>query len=99
MKAYFKLILAVMLIVCLFDMPYGYYQLVRFIGMISFAFLAIQTHGKNQTWFVIWVASSVLINPIIKISLGRELWNVVDVIWAAVLVYLFFGEKLKNEKN
>jgi len=99
MKAYFKLILAVMLIVCLFDMPYGYYQLVRFIGMISFAFLAIQAHGKNQTWFVIWVASSVLINPIIKISLGRELWNVVDVIWAAVLVYLFFSEKLKNEKN
>ena len=99
MREYLSLFLAGLLILCLFDMPYGYYQLVRFIGMLSFGFLAFQSYGKNQTWLVIWIASSVLINPILKISLGRELWNIVDVIWAAMLVYSFFNEKIINGKN
>jgi hypothetical protein len=47
-----------------------------------------------------YIASAVLINPIFKIALGRELWNVVDVIWAvALLASLFFGKEVKSEEN
>ena len=48
-----KIILSILLLVCLLDMPYGYYQFVRFMGMIGFGLLAFENYQKNQTWFVI----------------------------------------------
>jgi len=92
-----KIILSILFLVCLLDMPYGYFQLVRFLGMVGFAILAYNKYQKNQTWFVIWLASAVLINPIFKISLGREIWNIVDVIWAILLIASIFIKKTKTE--
>lgn len=90
---YLKLGLAILFLVCLFNMPYGYYQLVRFLGMVGFAVLAYQNYQKNQTWFLVWLASALLINPFIKVSLGRSLWNVADVVWAILLVWSIFEER------
>jgi hypothetical protein len=81
-----KITFVILLLVCLLDMPYGYYQFVRFIVMIGFGLLAFENYQKNQTWFVIWISSVLLINPFFKIALGRDIWNIVDVIWAVLLV-------------
>ena len=35
-----KIILAILFFICLADMPYGYYQIVRFAGMLGFVFLS-----------------------------------------------------------
>lgn len=88
-----KIALAILFLLCLLDMPYGYYQLVRFLGMVGFAVLAYQNYQKNQTWFLVWLASALLINPFIKVSLGRSLWNVADVVWAILLVWSIFEER------
>lgn len=92
-----KILLSILFLVCLLDMPYGYFQLVRFLGMVGFAILAYNNYQKNQTWFVIWLASAILINPIFKISLGREIWNIVDVIWAILLIASIFIKQTKTE--
>jgi hypothetical protein len=92
-----KIILSILFLVCLLDMPYGYFQLVRFLGMVGFAILAYNDYQKNQTWFVIWLASAILINPIFKIALGRDIWNVVDVIWAILLISSIFIKQAKTE--
>ena len=81
-----KIILSILFLVCLLDMPYVYYQFVRFIGMIGFGLLAFENYQKNQTWFVIWISSALLINPFFKIALGRDMWNTIDVIWAVILI-------------
>ena len=88
-----KITLSILLLVCLFGMPYGYYQFVRFIGMIGFGLLAFQDYQKNQTWFLIWISSALIINPFLKIALGRDIWNIVDVIWAVLLVVSIFLNK------
>lgn len=83
-----KIGLVILLIGCLADMPYGYYQLVRFLGMIGFSYIAFQEKERgHEGLFLLWIGSAILINPIFKISLGRELWNVVDVIWAIILLF------------
>lgn len=92
-----KIILSILFLVCLLDMPYGYFQLVRFLGLVGFAILAYNNYQKNQTWFVIWLASAILINPIFKISLGRNIWNIVDVIWAILLVVSIFIKQTKTK--
>jgi uncharacterized membrane protein len=93
MENLIKIGLSILLLLCLLDMPYGYYQFVRFLGMICFGFLAFKVQQTNQGWFVFWLASAILINPLFKISLGRTIWNIVDVVWAIALIV-----SIKNSK-
>jgi hypothetical protein len=81
-----KISLSILFLVCLLDMPYGYYQFARFIGMIGFGLLAFDNYQKNKTWFIIWISSALLINPFFKIALGRDIWNIIDIIWAVLLI-------------
>lgn len=82
-----KVGLAVLLLVCLLDMPYGYYQLVRFIALISFSILAFDSNSNgNNKEVIIFVSLAILFQPLIKIALGREIWNVVDLIVGVGLI-------------
>ena len=100
MDKLFKIGLAILLLLCLADMPYGYYQFVRFISLVGFAILAYQAYQQNnQTETIIYSALALLFQPFFKISLGRELWNVIDVVVGiGLLVSIFFKNKLSNEK-
>lgn len=68
-------------------MPYGYYQLIRFISMIGFAYLAYSAYKQNKkNEIFIYIVLAVLFQPFIKIALGRTIWNIVDVIVSIGLV-------------
>lgn len=78
-------------------MPYGYFQLVRFAALIGFAILAYQAYEQNkQTEMIVYIALAILFQPLIKIALGRELWNIVDVIVGVGLLLSLFMKENKN---
>ena len=82
-----KIVLVILLFVCLLDMPYGFYQFVRFVALIGFAILGYQALQEGrQTEIIIYAVLAILFQPLFKIALGRDLWNVVDVIVGAVLI-------------
>ena len=89
-----KVALAALLLLCLADMPYGYFVFVRTVAMISFAVLAYQASktGK-QTEAIIYVGLAILFQPLFKIALGRPIWNIVDVVVAIALVISIFRQK------
>ena len=95
-----KIILPILFFICLADLPYGFYQFVRFAALVGFAILAYKANDKeNKTEMIIYICLAVLFQPLIKISLGREIWNVVDVIVGlALLVSIFIIPKSTNEK-
>ena len=96
MERIIKIVLSILFFICLLDMPYGYYQLVRFIALIGFGILAYQANQKqNQTLLVIYCALALLFQPFFKIALGRELWNIVDVIVGMGLLISIFKGKSK----
>ena len=96
-KNILEIALSILLLLCLLKMPYGYFQLVRFIGMIVFIILAYFEKDKtNKILMVVWICSALLINPFIKIALGRFIWNIVDVIWAILLIGTLLLERNKN---
>lgn len=97
MASLIKVSLAILLFLCILDMPYGYYQFVRFISMCGFAFLAWQAFesGQMNTAFI-FTALALLFQPIFKIALGRELWNIVDVIVGVGLVISIFAKSGKS---
>ena len=96
-KLFFLLGISIFFLGCLFDWQYGYYQLVRFIGMIGFIVLA-GFDSKNKLLSILWISSALLINPFIKISLGRTIWNIVDIIWVVILIITVIYERPNNKK-
>lgn len=94
-----KIVLITLFFGCLFDWEYSYYQLTRFLGMVGFGVLAYYAYDWNKIWFLIWFSSAILINPIFKISLARELWNIIDVIWALLLIISIFKNKRVDIKT
>jgi len=87
-----KIVLAILLFVCLLDMPYGFYQLVRFVALVGFAVLAYKANEQeNKTEFIIYIALAILFQPIFKIALGRMIWNIFDVIVGVGLVLTIFS--------
>lgn len=99
MKTIIKIILAILFFLCLLDMPYGYYQFVRFIAMVGFAILAYFTSNKeNKVEMIIYIALALLFQPFFKIALGRVLWNIVDVLVGIGLVISIFINQQKTEK-
>ena len=92
-----KIILAIALLICLLPMPYGYFILIRYVSTIFFGIMAYNSYLEKQNELCIaCVGLSVLFQPIFKLPLGREVWNLVDVIVAAFLIYLFWKEKYKK---
>jgi hypothetical protein len=92
-----KIILAVLLLLCLAKMPYGYYQFVRFGALVGFALLAYNSYEKGLTnYMIIFIGLGLLFQPFIKIALGRELWNIVDVI-VAIGLLVSIKEPVKNK--
>ena len=98
MKIVSKLLLAILLLLCLAPMPYGYYQLVRIVAMVAFAIMAYQYYEKeNVPMAITFGGLALLFQPIVKVALGRTLWNIVDVIVAVVLIVLAFSEFRKKK--
>ena len=95
MEKAIKIVLTILLFLCLADMPYGFYQFVRFAGLIGFAILAYQANQQGrQTEMIIYGGLALLFQPFFKIALGREIWNIVDVIVGiGLLISIFMKPK------
>lgn len=62
--------------------------------MIGFGILAFNSlESENKTIFIIYGALALLFQPFFKITLGRELWNMVDVIVGVSLIISLFIHK------
>lgn len=82
-------LLACLLLLCLFKMSYGYYQLVRYLTFSVFAYLAYQEYKTTHEFskgFWIYFLLAMLFQPFIKIALGRIIWNIVDVMVAVGII-------------
>ncbi len=92
-----KIILAALFFLCLANMPYGCYQFIRFIALISFVYLSYKKFEDGNTIIsYVFAALAILFQPLLKIELGRTIWNIVDVVVGVGLVISLF---VKLEKT
>jgi len=95
-KLAIKVTLSILLFVCLLDMSYGYYQLVRFISLVAFVILGYSAiEEKRNVEAIIFFALAVLFQPVFKIALGRTIWNVVDVVVGVGLIVSIIIDRIK----
>ena len=94
-----KIAMAALLLLCLADMPYGFYQFVRFLAMASFAYLSYDYFKNKQEGLgFAFAALAILFQPFFKIALGRTIWNILDVVIAIGLIWLTIVTYRKKEK-
>lgn len=98
-EALIKIGLAILFFLCLLDMPYGFYQIVRFVSLIGFGILAYQANKEQkQTEMIIYGGLALLFQPFFKIALGREMWNIVDVIVGIGLIGSLIINSMKSQR-
>ena len=92
------LIIAALMLLCLAPMPYGYFQLVRFLSTLVFGVMAFRYYQEQKEWLAYTCGTlALLFQPFYKIALGRTVWNIVDVIVAVGLIALLFYEWKKGD--
>lgn len=100
MNAIIKIIIAALLIGCLFNVPFGYFQFIRVAGFLGFTYLAVIEFENNRTITGIFTASSaIILNPIFKIHFSRRTWNDIDlVIVFGLIVWIVYEAFWKKKK-
>jgi hypothetical protein len=94
MERFLKITLAILLFICIAKMPYGYFQFVRFSSFACFTYLAYLAYNESkQGLAALFIGLAILFQPFYKIALGRELWNIVDVIVGVWLIFTAFYKK------
>lgn len=90
-----KFTLILILLGCLFKMPFGYYKFIRVAAFIGFLFIAYNEREKeNYLKLMGAVILAILFNPIYKIHFTREIWNNIDLTVAGLLGIWLFVELL-----
>ena len=87
LNIFFKLLLIILLLIGIFDMPYEYYELLRFILMATFLWFAINEYNpKKIGWSFIFGILVLLFNPFLKLKIGSIGWKVVDCATVIILI-------------
>lgn len=74
--------------------------MVRFVSMLGLAYLALDEFRESKEFnnkVFMYIALAILFQPLFKISLGRTLWNMVDVVVAIYLLYEVWKSKQINK--
>ena len=86
-----------MLAVALFQMPYGYYQLLKFVIFITAGFVGYNIYKKASrlSYKVILQGLILLVyNPIIRIHFEKDIWQIINIVTIFILAtYLWNGNK------
>jgi len=87
MPAFVIYVIAAMLAIGVAPLPYGYYSFLRLAGCSVFAYSSFVSNKRNYK-ILPWVygALALLFNPFVKVHLPKELWMIVDVGSAILLL-------------
>ena len=90
------IVVAVMLLVAVAPLPYGYYQFLRWAVCGVAVFIAVKGYTWKQTWAT-WLFGAVaaMFNPILPIDLTREIWQPIDL--AGALLFFSIAEPRENQ--
>ncbi len=90
---------AVLSLIALLPMPYGYYTILRICVSICGGLTAYLDFnaGRKDIWVLLCIAVAIIFNPIVPVHLNREIWSVLNVMVAGLFGYLAYATLEKGE--
>lgn len=93
MKIAIRVILAALLLGCLYKQSYGYYQFVRIATFIFLLIISFVEFNEKKIFEpIILLCAAILFNPIYKVYFKKPVWNKIDIVLAGVLILLSIFE-------
>jgi len=94
------IIAAVMALVAIADLPYGYYTLMRLVVCATAIFVIVVAAKSGQSWGI-WLYGIIglLFNPLIPIHLTKGIWQPLDFLAAAALVVAGFAIRRRTAES
>ena len=81
------LIASSLLFGALAPLPYGYYQMLRWLVFGISIYIAYKGYQWNRKWATwLFAGCAVLFNPILPIYLTREIWRPIDIVFGILFV-------------
>lgn len=91
MNVALNIILSIIFILALFQMPYGYYMLLRIITCATCVYSAVKFKTEWAKW--IFGILAVVYNPVLPVHLGdKDLWSIINFATAAYMWIALFAE-------
>ena len=89
--------ISLLLILCLFNMPYGYYELVRYLSLAFFAYAAYKEFKSERAELgIVFIILALMFQPFLKLAFGRVIWIIIDIVVAAFCLYILRNQVLKK---
>lgn len=88
------------LLIALFEMPYGYYQLLRVLIFCASCYIGVSEIDREpRFWLWAFSAIALIYNPVFKLSLGREIWFLANIATIALfLIHFWWRWRLATSK-
>lgn len=68
-------------------LPYGYYNIMRWVVCACCAWLAVAANRKLLVgWALVWAAVAAIYNPIIPVRASREIWTIANLATIGVVL-------------
>jgi len=79
------LVATMMLFVAIAELPYGYYQILRWIVCGVGVYIAYMAYRRGKVWAT-WVFGLIaaLFNPIVPVHLTKAIWQPIDIVCALI---------------
>jgi len=82
-----RVIAAIMLIIAVANLPYGYYRLLRLVVCSVSAFGVYLTYKRGKTiWVILLGIMALLFNPIFPIYFSKDIWIVIDLLGGILFI-------------
>jgi hypothetical protein len=85
----------VLLIFGIFNLPYGFYNLLRDLVFWSSIYILYKVKDIQENhifiFIILFIISIIIFNPIIKLELSKGLWTIIDITYALIygVFYLY----------
>jgi len=92
-----KVLAAIMLLVALTSLPYGYYTVLRWVVTIIAAISAFDAYSKEKApWAWAFGGIMILFNPFVPIHLNRGIWTPIEIVTAMIFLTSIGAVKCKE---
>ena len=89
-KDTFWVVPALLLLIALIPLPYGYYLFLRLVVFFACAFaiwqLVLLESTKAHIWIAAFVVFGLIFNPFLRVHLTREIWMILNLIGAGLFL-------------
>lgn len=92
---------AALLFLAAAPMPYGFYTFLKIVVFLSAGYMAYQGYlaRKSGIWPWLWGIVAIVFNPVVVITMEKEIWMAVDILTGAVFALVAFRAFQQEKKR